>query len=62
MLRILKSPQAVVLCASQGWDYIILDTDHNDYDHETFGSFYLAAKSEDKAIKVMGKTVSKICL
>jgi len=26
MLRILKSPQAVSLCASEGWDYIILDT------------------------------------
>jgi 2-keto-3-deoxy-L-rhamnonate aldolase RhmA len=52
MLRILKSPQAVALCASQGWDYIILDTEHNDYDLETLSSFSLAAKYEDMALFV----------
>lgn len=52
MLRILKSPQAIALCASQGWDYIILDTEHNDYDLETLGSFSLTAKYEDMALFV----------
>lgn len=47
MLRILKSPQAVALCASEGWDYIILDTEHNDYNYETIGNFSLAAKYEE---------------
>ena len=52
MLRILKSPQAVALCASEGWDYIILDTEHNDYDYETLGNFSLAAKYEEMALFV----------
>ena len=47
MLRILKSPQAIALCASEGWDYIVLDTEHNDYDYETLGNFSLVAKYED---------------
>lgn len=46
MLRILKSPQAVAMCAAQGWDFIILDTEHNDYDLETLGMFSLVAKYE----------------
>jgi len=52
MLRILKSPQAVALCASEGWDYIILDTEHNDYDYETLGNFSLVSKYEDLALFV----------
>ena len=50
MLRILKSPQAVAMCASEGWDYIILDTEHNDYDYETLGNFSLVAKYEEIAL------------
>lgn len=46
MLRILKSPHAVPLFASQGWDYIVLDTEHNDYDLETLAMFSLVAKYE----------------
>ena len=52
MLRILKSPQAVALCASEGWDYILLDTEHNDYDYETIGNFSLAAKYEEMEMYV----------
>jgi len=52
MLRVLKSPQAVALCASQGWDYVIMDTEHNDYDYQTIGSFSLAAKYEDMNLYV----------
>jgi len=47
MLRILSKPHSVALCASQGWDYIILDTEHNDYDFETLGNASLVAKYED---------------
>ena len=41
MLRILKSPQAISLCASEGWDYVIFDTEHNDCDYETLGNLSL---------------------
>lgn len=47
MLRILKSPLSVSMCASEGWDYIILDTEHNDYDYETIGNFSLVSKYEE---------------
>ena len=46
MLRILTSPKAVAMCASEGWDYVILDTEHNDYDPQTLGLFALLAKYE----------------
>src|SRR4051812_11523317 len=52
MLRILKSPYAVPMCASQNWDYIILDTEHNDFDLETIGNFCLASKYEEMALFV----------
>lgn len=52
MLRILKSPQAVAMCASEGWDYIILDTEHNDYNAETLGNFSLMAKYEQMGLYV----------
>ena len=52
MLRILRSPQAVALCASQDWDYVILDTEHNDYDLETISSFCLASKYEEMDLYV----------
>ncbi|MEX2564831.1 MAG: aldolase/citrate lyase family protein, partial [Cyclobacteriaceae bacterium] len=47
MLRILNTPHAVALCAALGWDYIILDTEHNDYNLETLGSFSLISKYEN---------------
>jgi 4-hydroxy-2-oxoheptanedioate aldolase len=47
MLRILHSPHAVPLCAAAGWDFIILDTEHNDYNQETFSAFCLTAKYEE---------------
>lgn len=52
MLRILKSPQAVSLCAAQGWDYIILDTEHNDYNVETLANCSLVAKYEEMTFLV----------
>ncbi len=52
MLRILKSPQAIALYASQKWDYVILDTEHSDYDYETLGNCSLLAKYEDLALYV----------
>lgn len=50
MLRVLKSPQAVALCASEGWDYVIMGTEHNDYNYETLGSFSMVAKYEKMAL------------
>lgn len=52
MLRMLKSPQAVSLYASKGWDYIILDTEHNDYNLETISNFSLLAKYEKMGLFV----------
>lgn len=52
MLRILKSPQAVAMCASEGWDYIIMDTEHNDYDYETLANFSLVSKYEEISLFV----------
>ncbi len=52
MLRILKSSQAVPMCASEGWDYIILDTEHNDYNYETIGNFAVASKYEEMELYV----------
>ncbi|MCB0471902.1 MAG: hypothetical protein KDC69_09260 [Flavobacteriaceae bacterium] len=52
MLRILKSPQAIALCAAQGWDYVIMDTEHNDYNIETLSNCSLVAKYEDMALLV----------
>jgi len=44
MLRMLRQPHAIALCASQGWDYVIADTEHNDYSLETLSGFCLASK------------------
>ncbi|MBK7098116.1 MAG: hypothetical protein IPH58_06890 [Sphingobacteriales bacterium] len=52
MLRILKSPQAIALCASEGWDYVILDTEHNDYNPESLGNCSLVAKYEQIGLYV----------
>jgi 4-hydroxy-2-oxoheptanedioate aldolase len=52
MLRILKSPQAVALCASEAWDYVVLDTEHNDFDLETLGNCSMVAKYEDLVLLV----------
>jgi 2-keto-3-deoxy-L-rhamnonate aldolase RhmA len=52
MLRILKAPHAVAMCASQNWDYIILDTEHNDYNLETLSNCCLAARYEEMALYV----------
>jgi len=52
MLRVLKSPQAIALCAAQGWDYVIMDTEHNDYDYETLASCTLLAKYEQMGLYV----------
>jgi len=52
MLRILSKPHSVPLCASQGWDYIILDTEHNDYNLETISNVCLVAKYEELGLYV----------
>lgn len=52
MLRILTSPKAVALCASEGWDYIILDTEHSEFDPQTLGMCSLLAKYESMGLYV----------
>lgn len=52
MIRVMKSPQTVSLCAAQGWDYIIFDTEHNDYNIETLSNMALVAKYEEMAMFV----------
>lgn len=52
MLRVLKSPQSFALCASVEWDFVILDTEHNDFDLESLGTFSVLAKYEDLSMFV----------
>ncbi|HEY2932286.1 MAG TPA: aldolase/citrate lyase family protein [Acidobacteriota bacterium] len=50
MLRLLHSPHAIPLCASAGWDFIIIDTEHGDFDSETLAGMCVAAKYEELAL------------
>src|SRR3989442_8065876 len=50
MLRILHSPHAVPLCASAGWDFIILDMEHADFNSETLAGMCVTAKYEQLAL------------
>lgn len=52
MVRLAKSPLVVPLCSEAGWDYMILDTEHNDYDPETLAVFGMVAKYEDITLLV----------
>lgn len=52
MLRILKTPHAIPLCAAAGWDYVILDTEHADYNLETLSNMSLASKYEEPALLI----------
>lgn len=47
MLRSLKTPIAVPLYASIGWDFIIFDTEHNDYNLDIISNLCLLSKYED---------------
>jgi 4-hydroxy-2-oxoheptanedioate aldolase len=40
------------MCASAGWDYVILDTEHNDFDYETLANCALVAKYEEMSMFV----------
>jgi 4-hydroxy-2-oxoheptanedioate aldolase len=57
MLRISKAPHTIALCAAQGWDYVIMDTEHNDYDYQTLANSMLVAKYEqmDAYVRVPDK-------
>jgi 2-keto-3-deoxy-L-rhamnonate aldolase RhmA len=52
MLRILDSPHAVPLCATAGWDFVVLDTEHQQHDYEGLAALCLAAKYEELAFLV----------
>lgn len=52
MLRLVKAPEVISLCAAAGWDYVVLDTEHRDCDPETFKSLALTAKYEELSFLV----------
>lgn len=52
MLRMLKVPHAFSLFSAGGWDYLIMDTEHNDCDLESLAALALVAKYEETAFLV----------
>ena len=46
MFRLLNTPHAISLGAAAGWDYIILDTEHGDYNSSQIADLSLVAKYE----------------
>jgi 4-hydroxy-2-oxoheptanedioate aldolase len=52
MLRLVKDPGIIPLCASAGWDFVIFDTEHYDCDTETLSALALTAKYEEMAFLV----------
>lgn len=50
MLRILHSSHAVSLLAAAGWDFVIVDLEHQDFDFETLAGMCLTAKYEEPAL------------
>jgi len=52
MLRILKVPHAVSLFSASGWDYLIMDMEHNDCDLESLSALSLVAKYEETTFLV----------
>lgn len=52
MLRLVKAPEVISLCAAAGWDYVVLDTEHRDYNSESVKSLSLIAKYENLSFLV----------
>ena len=52
MLRLVKAPEVISLCATAGWDYVVLDTEHRDYNSESLKSLSLIAKYENLSFLV----------
>jgi len=52
MLRLVKDPGIIPLCASAGWDFVIFDTEHYDCDTETLSALALTAKYEEMTFLV----------
>lgn len=52
MLSILKSPLSISMCAAAGWDYVILDTEHNDFNIQSLANCSLVAKYEKLTLLV----------
>jgi len=46
MLRLVKAPEVISLSAAAGWDYVVLDTEHRDYNPESLKALSLVAKYE----------------
>ena len=50
MFRLLNSPHAISLGAAAGWDYVILDAEHGDYNSSQIANLSLVAKYEEITI------------
>lgn len=46
MLRLVKAPEVIALCAAAGWDYVVVDTEHQDYNSQSLKALSLIAKYE----------------
>ena len=46
MLRMVKAPEVISLSAAAGWDYVVLDTEHRDFNSESLKTLALIAKYE----------------
>jgi 4-hydroxy-2-oxoheptanedioate aldolase len=50
MYRLLNTPHAISLGAAAGWDYLILDTEHGDYNSSQIAALSLVAKYEQTTL------------
>ncbi len=50
MFRLLNTAHAISLGAAAGWDYVILDTEHGDYNSSQIADLSLVAKYEEITI------------
>jgi len=46
MLRMVRAPEVISLCAAAGWDFVVLDTEHYGCNPENVSALALAARYE----------------
>jgi 2-keto-3-deoxy-L-rhamnonate aldolase RhmA len=52
MIRFIRSPEIIPICATSGWDYVIIDTEHYAYSPETIANLALLASYEELCLLV----------
>ena len=50
MFRLLNTPHAISMGAAAGWDYLILDAEHGDYNSSQIADLSLVAKYEETTL------------